>query len=160
MSYITAKQIQIVQIARRQVEKLSNGLFDETSFRTALCNCGVKPDADGRCSTKRLTQAGFEKFMAILEGMGFRQIADGDAEHWRNRNAARTGFATSRQVYEIRRLAPSQKYPLYALCRRVSNDQHNEPEKLTFSQAHQLIEALKAIAQRSTGSDADCLVTR
>jgi hypothetical protein len=102
---------------------------------------------DGRFSSKSLTQAGFEKYMAVMEGMGYR--VSGQAEdHWRLRNARRTGLATTRQVYEIRRLAPMQKYPLAAICLRVSNNTHTEPEDLTTGQAHKLIEGLKAIAKR------------
>jgi len=149
MSFITPKQVQVVQIARRQVEKLSNGAFDDSAYQTALRNCGVSADQEGRCSSKRLTQAGYEKLLAIFEGMGFRHSKGGDDQHWRNRNAARTGFATSRQVYEIRRLAKlDTRYPLYSLCRRASNDQHNEPEQLTTNQARKLIEALKDVLSR------------
>jgi hypothetical protein len=149
MSFITGKQIQIVQIARRQVEKLSGGVFDDAAYQLALANCDVAPGPDGRRSSKSLTQAGFEKYMAIMESMGFRQRAEGDDQHWRTRNSRRTGFATSRQVYVIREHAKRDtRYPLYALCRRVSNDQHNEPEKLTVGQARKLIEAMKSITSR------------
>lgn len=144
---MTPAQIKLVHIARRQVEKLSDGVFDEASYQMALRNCGVRPDAAGRCSSKQLTQAGFEKVLSLMEELGFRD-KQGD-EHWRNRNAARTGYATSRQVWEINQLAPASKYPLYAMCRRISNGQHGTPDKLTSAQAAKLIEALKAVAGRS-----------
>jgi hypothetical protein len=150
VSLITRKQVQIVQIARRQVEKISRGVFDSTAYQIALCNCGVRADHSGRCSSKNLTQAGFEKLMAIFESMGYREPG-GDPEHWRKRNSARTGLATTRQVREIRRLAPRQKYPVSAICQRVSNNTHSEPEQLTMAQAAKLIEGLKSIIGRNAG---------
>jgi hypothetical protein len=56
-------------------------------------------------------------------------------------------------VWEIRRLAPMQQYPLQVICRRVSNDQHSEPERLTTDQARKLIEALKSITRRQTADE-------
>lgn len=149
MSFITGKQVQILQIARRQVERISQGAFDEDAYQLALRNCGVKPDAGqgGRCSSKQLTQAGFERFMSLMEDMGFRDASDDD-QHWRRRNSQRTGYATSRQVHEIRKLAPLQKYNLQSLCQRASNNQHTTPEQLTVAQAAKLIEGLKAITSR------------
>ena len=152
---ITPRQIQLVQIARRQVEKLSGGAFDEAAYQLALRNCGVAPGIDGRCSSKQLSQAGFEKFMAIAESLGFKNTQQGQTDYWQKRNARRTGYATTRQVWQIRRLAPLSRYPLHALCRRVSNDQHNDPEQLTIVQAVKLLEALKAIAARDPDAAKD-----
>src|SRR5690606_23473694 len=132
-----------------QVEKISDGAFDEAAYQLALQNCGVTPDTAGRYSSKRLTQIGFERLMSLFEDLGFRD-ASGDDQHWRRRTAARTGYATSRQVYEILKHDTRTKYQPVALSRRASNDQHNTPEKHTIPQAAKLIEALKAIAARPT----------
>jgi len=51
-----------------------------------------------------------------------------------------------REIHRLAKLAP--RYPLHALCRRVSNHAHSEPERLTMTQAHALIEALKDIDGR------------
>ena len=148
MNYINSNQVKIIQIAKRKVEKLSQGVFDESSYQTLLRNCGVAPDPEtGRCSSKKLTQAGFEKFLATLEGMGYR--TGEDDHHWRNRNSARTGLANSRQVHLIKQLAPQQQYSMASLCLSVSNNTHSEPEKLTLGQARKLIEGLKKIIERT-----------
>lgn len=148
---ISRLQVQTLQIARRQVEKLSQGVFDESAWRIALRNVGkVKPDRTGHVSSKALDQAGFEAMMSFLEGMGYRRDS-GNQTHWRNRNSQRTGFATTRQVYALRQLAAADsRYDLGAMCLRASNGRHDQPEKLTPGQARNLIEAYKSIAQRES----------
>jgi len=148
MSLITRHQLQLLQIARRQVERASNGVFDEQAWRIALRNAGgVKPDQTGQVSSKSLDQAGFERVMDLLESMGFRE-KDKPADYWRSRCSVRTGLASTRQVREIYRLADGGRYTLPSMCLRASNNTHQTPEQLTPQQAHKLIEALKAVTKR------------
>lgn len=147
MSVITKLQIQTIQIARRQVQQKSGGVFDEGQFRMALLNVGgVRPDCNGRVSSKALDQAGFEQMMAMLEDMGFRDVS-GKPDHWRSRV---NGLATTRQVFEIKRLGAESRYSIESLCQRATGGKCTSPEQLTPKQAHGLIEALKNIGARES----------
>jgi len=151
---MTPQQIRLLAIARRQVERLSAGTFDEGSYRLLLRNVGgAKPDAQGHISGKALSQAGFEDVMAALEAMGFRD--DKDDHHWRDIVARRQRFASSRQVYEIRRRAPDVDYPLAALVRRFSLGRTDQVERLNPREAYSLIEMLKDASARPTAGGCD-----
>jgi hypothetical protein len=58
MSRISARQIKMLQIARKKVEKISDGFFDDAAHQMLLINCGVKPDAVERASTSSPTSDG------------------------------------------------------------------------------------------------------
>lgn len=147
---LTRLQLQTIQIARREVAKLSNGHFTEEMFRSLLRLQGdVRPDETGHVSSKNLTNAGFDKVMAWMEENGFRDRLPGRGEtYWRDRCGYRTGYCTPRQVHEIQLLAPQQKYDLRAMCLKFSNGHSAEPAKLTMNQAQKLIEMLKDAAAR------------
>ncbi len=144
---LSANQLRLLAIARRQVERASHGAFDEGAYRLLLRNVGrAKPDAAGRVSGKSLDQVGFEDVLAVLESMGFRD--DKHDHHWRDLVARRQRLASSRQVYEIRRLAPLVEYPLPALVRRFSQARTDQVERLAPHEAHHLIEMLKDAGAR------------
>lgn len=141
---ITNRQLQILHIARRTVERLSNGTFDEAAYRTTLRSLGRVE------SSKDLDQQGFEDVMAYLESHGFTQDKS-PADYWQNIVANRGRFASSRQVHEINRLARLQRYELPALCKRWSGGRCWTPSKLIPAEAYKLIEMLKSCVARSDG---------
>lgn len=145
MSRITAKQIQVVQIARRQL-----GL-DDADYREILrVKGGVSPDATGHVSSKRLTQRGFDQVMAHFEHMGFRKHPGQSGGYWRDKQFRRGVLASERECHLIRQLSREvTRYPLDKLCRKFSDGHTGEPELLTARQAHNLIEMLKATSKRA-----------
>jgi phage gp16-like protein len=131
----TKAQIQIVQIARRQVQ------LNEPQYRMLLANvAGVQ-------STKDLTNEDVERVMDVMEGMGFEDSKHG-AGYW-GRKAARIGFAANdRMIRKIETMAAETKYPLAALVHRFSSKRTDQVQQLLPREAWQLIEALKAIIAR------------
>lgn len=151
---LTRAQLQLLNIARRQVEIRSAGVCDEPWYRLVLRNVGgAQPDADGHVSAKTLDHVGFERVMAFLEQHGFRERGRPET-HWRDRDGRRTGLATSRQVWAIHHLyadyakIATQPHPLAAIVRRATNGWHGEVQKLPPALAHKVIEALKGIIDR------------
>lgn len=154
---LTSAQLQLLQIARRDVAKASAGAFDEAQWRLVLRNVGrALPDADGRVSAKSLTHAGFEGVMAFCESTGFRDRTPGRGpDYWRSRDASRTGLATSRQVFAIQSLyaryagRTAKPVSLSGIVMRASQGYHTDPRQLTPALAARVIEALNAILDRA-----------
>lgn len=149
MKFITPHQVRFLAVARRQVQRLSGGAFDEQQYRMLLRNLGqVRPDASGHVSAKALDQHGFEAVMAFLEGAGFRH-AEMDERYWRDRAALRPRFANERQVRLIHELARrTPRYSLAGLCLRFSDGRAESPGKLAPNEAWNLIEMLKSAGDR------------
>jgi hypothetical protein len=138
----TKPQIQIVQIARRQV-----GLND-AQYRIVLANvAGVK-------STTELSNTAVEDVMDVLEGMGFVDSKHG-AGYWGGKVGRRPFVANERMLRKIEALAAEQKYPLPALVRRFSAKRTDRVEQLLPREAWNLIEGLKAIVERGESIKAD-----
>lgn len=133
----TKTQIQLLQIARRQL-----GL-EEQEYRFILKTAGKVE------SSKLLSQFGYENVMAAVEHRGFRTTGKPD-DYWRNLVELRGRFASSRQVNEIERLRPLQRYEVPALCARFSQGRTPHASKLTPREAHAMIEMMKAAAERET----------
>lgn len=158
---ISPAQLQLLNIARRQVAQASGGTFDEAQWRLTLRNVGqAQPGPDGRVSSKSLDQPGFEAVMAFLEGLGFRDRT-GPPDYWRSRHARRAGLASFAQVQLIHRLyrhyadaarqAGQQPYELGALCRRASAGYHDDPARLTPALAAKLVQALRDVTAHVAG---------
>jgi hypothetical protein len=132
----TTQQIQIIQIARRQV-----GL-DESDYRLLLWNvAGVE-------SCKELDNVGVEDFLAVLEDMGFRTI-DKPGDYWREKVQSRaSGRIGERMVYRIRVEARGGKYPLESICLRLTKGRTSNVEELNVYEAVKVFEAFVAIGDR------------
>jgi hypothetical protein len=131
----TKPQIQIVQIARRQV-----GL-NNPQYRMLLANvAGVK-------STTELNNTQVEDVMDVLEGMGFVDSKHG-AGYWGGKVQRRSQVANERMTRKIEAMAAETKYPLGALARRFSNKRTDQVHQLLPREAWMLIEALKDIVER------------
>jgi hypothetical protein len=131
----TANQLKLIHIAARQLD------LDDADYRLVLRNVAKVESA------KELDNVSFEDVMACFEGAGFRMPKEAE-DYWRNKVALRSRFATSREVFEIRRLAEKVMYDLPGLCRKFSAGRTWEPSKLSRDEASKLIEMLKACATR------------
>ena len=131
----TKDQIQIVQIARRQV-----GL-NEPQYRLLLANVA------GVASTKDLGNAAVEDVMDVLEGLGFVDSKN-RAGYWGGKVRRRGSECGERMRRKIEVLASETKYPLGALVHRFSGKRTDRVEQLLPREAWNLIEGLKAIVGR------------
>jgi len=144
---MTPDQIKAVKISQKKA-----GL-DDASYRLVLQNVGHVE------SCKDLDNTGFEDVMATLEDR------HGDGTYWRERVAARGRIANPRQVHKIHelfnqyraaaaaRIAFTDQYKLPGLVRGHSNGATEDPARMRPWQAWNLIEALKKIIARTTGSE-------
>lgn len=133
---MTNPQIRLIKMAVRQLG------IDDADYRTALRSIA------GVDSCKDLTEVGFEDVLAWLESCGWRD-KDRSATHWRDLQANRSRFASSRQLHAIYDLAQEMDPPLLAgMVRRMSGNRVDQPSKLRPAEAYNLIEALKAMRSR------------
>jgi hypothetical protein len=133
---MTPLQLKILHIAKRD-----RGI-DEADWRTILRSIARVQ------SSKDLTNAGFEDVMAYLEAQGYRQPGKPET-YWRSRSGQREREeVTSRQVHMIGALAREAGIGMEGFCRRMSNGQTDQPELLSYQEAYNVIEALKAIIAR------------
>ncbi len=130
-------QIRLVQTARRRAE-LSNN-----AYRTVLLSVA------GVASSKLLNNTTFEDVMSILEDQGFEDTKHGPG-YWGRKVVEHGQYANARMVHKINELAAQvERYPLAAMCRRMSIERTDEPTRLYPREAWNLIEALKKIGERS-----------
>jgi hypothetical protein len=149
---MTPAQLKLLQIARKAVEKLSSGVFDDDAYRQAL----VERGGVGRLppSSKDLGPAGFERMMAMFESMGWRDAMPGrSVDHWRTLVRRRGHFASPQQIRYIAGLHDELKklgteYDLGGLCRRMTNHRVGSVDDLNPQEAHKMIEMMKDIVDR------------
>jgi hypothetical protein len=91
--------------------------------------------------------------MAVMESLGFRDREHGPG-YW-TKKSERTGECTERMARKIETMALECRYEVGALCLRGSRHRTDQVRKLTFTEAWNLIEALKAIQQRATEATKD-----
>lgn len=139
----TINQIKALHAARREAK------LNELEAGTVLRNIG------GVDSATQLDNAAFEEVMAFLEESGATGHPAGPT-YWRNKLRRRYGgFAGERMVHKIGELAAQTDYDLAGLCRRFSGDRTPHPSKLTPREAWQLVEMLKASAERAVARPAN-----
>lgn len=139
---MTKPQLQLIHVARRQVEKLSGGAFDDAAYRLLLWNI-----ARARSSTQ-LSNTGLEEVMAFFESRGFVDSHNGEG-YWQRKVDERDRFANQRLIQKIHALIPQTTYKLEGLCLRFSNGRTDQVQKLDPREAYNLIEMLKAVAERN-----------
>lgn len=133
---LTPLQLRLIHLAYRQA-----GLA-ESHYRLILQNVA------GAASAKDLTQPAFEDVMSVLEDSGFRETGKPE-DYWRSRVATRGSLCGPRMVHKIMSLRGcNPKYPLPALCQKVSGGRVSRIDRLTPLEAYALVEMLKAIAER------------
>jgi hypothetical protein len=135
---MTPKQIQLLQIARRQV-----GL-DEERYRLLLKNVG------GVDSCKDLTNEALEEVMAVLEDMGFVTTFHGveNKDYWREKIRRRGHFADDRVIFRLVEQSKNAVYPLAGMVLRAAGGRTDDPKKLHPYEAANLLEAYRPIHRR------------
>jgi hypothetical protein len=150
---VTADQIKLLQIARKAVEKLSNGVFDDDAYRLALVQRGGVATLPP--SSKQLSPAGFERMMAMFESMGWRDSLPGRRhDHWRTLVARRGHYASPQQIRFIAGLHKQLRglgteYDLNGLCRRMTKGRVDSVDDLNPKEAYDLTEMLKKAIDRT-----------
>ncbi|MGB7158158.1 MAG: phage protein GemA/Gp16 family protein [Tepidisphaeraceae bacterium] len=139
---MTSTQIQLVQIARRQLD------LDEADYRQVLRDVG------GVASCKQLTNEAMEDVMAHFEHMGFRMTGGKPADYWRQKTFNRGIFVDARQVHLIRELsAQIPRYTLPGMCLRFTHGRTDDVTKLSMKEAFNLHEMLKKAIARERASE-------
>lgn len=123
-------------------------------------------DRDGNAATEpsstspKLTNADFERFMAIVEDRAGGKVLHFTAGYWQGKSASRSTHASERQAHRIHELYDQfarqtagglrghGTYGLDGLIRRVSNGRTHVPEKLTPREGHNMIEMLSDLIRR------------
>jgi hypothetical protein len=138
---MTATQLQLVHIARRQLD------LDEADYRQVLREKG------GVESSKQLSNERLEEVMAHFEHMGFRMTGK-PADYWRMKVFKRGTIVTAREVHAIRELsAQIPRYQLPGMCLRFSHGRTDDVAKLTPREGYYLHEALKKMLARERAND-------
>lgn len=158
---LTKQQLQTIHITRRKLEKATGGHFGRPEFDLVLLNLGnVRPDSGGAISSKNLTNAGFERVMAMLEEMLEKHVPT-IGRYWRSiDDRMRDGLISRRQQWEVAELLSElqrrgQTYVGDGLARRMSNHRVEHVADLTKAEAIGLIEMLKvAIARQPEPAEA------
>lgn len=157
---MTKPQLQSIHIFRRKLEALSAGHFDRGQFDLLLINLGgVRPDAEGRISSKALENRGFERVMTYLEEAIY-VLDQTVGTYWHDRDARRGDFLSPSQEWEIKRLfdllaSAGVEYALAGLLDRQTQGRTSEPRELRPDEARALIETLKGIADRQAKTRLD-----
>lgn len=137
---LTKKQIALIHVAKKQLA------LDEVSYRAILKTYG------GVNTSKDLDYKGFLAVMKHFERCGFR------SKNWPPKKSAnnRPGMATDAQLRKIKASwltlwgsyygKGNEWEALHGFLRKRVGVSHEN--FLTFNQAHQVIEAVKAIVQR------------
>lgn len=150
---MTGPQLQTLHIARRKIEQLTHGVCDRAWFDLVLLNIGrVSADADGVISSKSLTNAGFERVMAFIEDETSKVDMD-TGTYWRDRDRRRGHYLTTRQEWAVhdfyRQLVDAgSAYKLPGLVRNICGNRTDDLRMLNPSEAHKLIEMMKAALER------------
>lgn len=157
---ISPAQLKLIHIAKRQLERQSEGHFDDAQYRMVLRSIG------GVDSSKDLDNRSFERVMAHLESMGFKgSVPDcsspKDAQHnrgltpssyWARKSAqAATPRAplTDRQRHLITDLASQiSDLKLPGFIRRMTASRTDQIDSLTAKEAWNITEALKSMTTR------------
>lgn len=150
---MTNDQLKVIHIHRQMLGKLNPDIFDRGWFDLVLINVGrVSADADGKISSKGLSNPGFERVMAFLEDT----IADAGGKcgtYWRDRDRRRGHYLTTRQEWQIGQLydelrAAGVSYSLQSIVSQMSASRTTAVSELNPSEAFKVIEMLKATVDR------------
>jgi hypothetical protein len=145
---MTPLQLRTLHTMYSALKKLRPDIYDDDWLRLLVRNAGnVKPDDTGHVSTKNLDNVGLENVLAVIE-QRLHECNAAPGHRWRDAVSMRSGYATSRQVWSIKQLAPQQRYDLRAMCLKFSDGRAEIPERLTPAQAHKMVEFLKSAIAR------------
>jgi hypothetical protein len=149
---MTTDQLAAIHTMRRRLEKLNPLVCDRAWYDLVLRNLGqIKPGLP--ISSKHLTNAGFERVMAMLE----ENLAKFDSQtgtYWRDRERRRGHYLTTRQEWHIRTLfgqlqAKGSEYQLAGLIRRMTRDRAERVEDLSPGEADKVIRMMSAALVRA-----------
>ena len=153
---LSGKQIRLVQVAARAAGLRTNG--HDGRYRLVLMQY-KKPDSRPVKNCKELDHAQLEDFMGVCESLGFRMPGK-SSNYFRtkvlqSRTAGR--YASFAQQAAIGHLGLDLGWGIEQVAgflRRMTGDKVEDVERLSPSQAHNVIEALKAMYCR--GQNKNC----
>lgn len=148
---VNNKQIQLIQIAARQAGLRGKGFRQRYDLLLGQYRQGNgKPVT----SCKQLNRSQIEDFLAICEGMGFRGLNKPD-DYYRSKVVKSASIASYAQQRAIDYLAGDLGWDLKHLenfIKRMTGGRTIEVAALTPKEAWGIIEALKAILSKETGT--------
>jgi hypothetical protein len=164
----TKKQRQIAGMACRDagIDDAARKLLLR-QLPNAMFNAGGVPVGDPSSTSPRLSQADFERFMAVIEDRAGGKLLNYSAHYWQDKAGSRSTVANERMTTKIMSLYreyESQEcggldghgiYGLDGLVRRFSNQRTAVIEELQPKEAWNLIEMLKAVIARRGSSKPD-----
>lgn len=157
----TDKQKQIAVRACRQA-----GLDDAArmmllrQIRNAMFTSAGVPANDPSSTSSKLTNADFERFMAIVEDRAGGRVLNFSQNYWQEKAGSRSDNVNERMAWKIKelyRVYESQQaggleghgiYGLEGLVSRFSSHRTRELDELTPKEAWNLIEMLKIVVSR------------
>ncbi len=154
---MTHDQLKVIHIHRQLLGKLNPDVFDRSWFDLVLINIGrVHADAEGRISSKGLSNPGFERVMAFLEET-IHEAGGKAGTYWRDRDRRRGHFLTTRQEWQIGQLygellGMGLTYRIEPIVSQMSGSRTRELKELNPAEAFKVIEMLKAVIDRQKAS--------